>query len=64
MEKRTATCRCGQLQVTCEGEPVRVSVCHCLDCQRRERKRLCSAGAMAGGASYAHWPIKGVGACG
>jgi len=25
MEKRTATCRCGQLKVTCEGEPVRRS---------------------------------------
>jgi hypothetical protein len=32
---RTATCRCGQLHATCEGEPVRVSVCHCLECQRR-----------------------------
>ncbi|WP_415401284.1 GFA family protein [Tateyamaria sp. SN3-11] len=33
--KRTATCRCGQLTATCEGEPVRVSVCHCLECQKR-----------------------------
>jgi hypothetical protein len=32
---RTATCRCGQLSATCTGEPVRVSVCHCLKCQRR-----------------------------
>jgi hypothetical protein len=32
---RTATCRCGQLSATCTGEPVRVSVCHCYDCQRR-----------------------------
>ncbi|WP_068077018.1 GFA family protein [Novosphingobium lentum] len=32
---RVATCRCGQLQATCTGEPVRVSVCHCLDCQKR-----------------------------
>ena len=23
------------MQATCEGEPVRVSVCHCLTCQRR-----------------------------
>lgn len=30
-----ATCRCGQLVARCVGEPVRVSVCHCLDCQRR-----------------------------
>lgn len=33
--KRTATCRCGQLTATCEGEPVRVSACHCLECQKR-----------------------------
>jgi hypothetical protein len=32
---RKASCRCGQLSVTCTGEPVRVSVCHCYDCQRR-----------------------------
>ena len=35
MTTRTATCRCGQLSATCAGEPVRVSVCHCYDCQRR-----------------------------
>lgn len=32
---REAGCRCGQLRVCCEGEPVRVSVCHCLECQKR-----------------------------
>ena len=35
MTVRTATCRCGQLRATATGEPVRVSVCHCLDCQKR-----------------------------
>jgi hypothetical protein len=35
MTTRTASCRCGQLTATCEGEPVRVSACHCLDCQKR-----------------------------
>ena len=35
MTTRTATCRCGQLRAECQGEPVRVSVCHCLDCQKR-----------------------------
>lgn len=35
MTTRTATCACGQLRAVCEGEPVRTSVCHCLDCQRR-----------------------------
>jgi hypothetical protein len=32
---RIASCSCGQLKVTTHGEPVRVSVCHCLACQRR-----------------------------
>jgi hypothetical protein len=32
---RTAACACGQLTVEAEGEPIRVSVCHCLACQRR-----------------------------
>lgn len=35
MTVRTASCRCGQLRATAHGEPVRVSVCHCLDCQKR-----------------------------
>ena len=35
MTTRRASCSCGQLTVDCEGEPVRVSVCHCLACQRR-----------------------------
>jgi hypothetical protein len=30
-----ASCSCGQLQATVVGEPVRVSICHCLACQRR-----------------------------
>lgn len=32
---RTAQCRCGQVTATCLGGPGRISVCHCLDCQRR-----------------------------
>lgn len=35
MTTRRAACSCGQLHLTTEGEPVRISVCHCLDCQRR-----------------------------
>ncbi|HEU4654071.1 MAG TPA: GFA family protein [Steroidobacteraceae bacterium] len=30
-----ATCSCGQLKAEARGEPVRVSVCHCLACQQR-----------------------------
>src|SRR5437763_16565161 len=32
---RHAACSCEQLRLTLEGEPVRVSICHCLACQRR-----------------------------
>lgn len=47
MSTRIATCRCGQLRAECEGEPVRVSVCHCLACQQR------SGSAFA---AQARWP--------
>jgi len=33
--ERTASCRCGQLKATVTGDPVRVSACHCLICQKR-----------------------------
>ena len=32
---RHAACSCGQLEVEVSGEPVRISICHCLECQRR-----------------------------
>ncbi len=35
MTTRSASCSCGQLSARCEGEPVRISMCHCLACQRR-----------------------------
>ncbi len=35
MSKRTASCSCGELQIEVHGEPLRVSVCHCLACQKR-----------------------------
>ena len=44
---RTASCRCGQLTATVSGEPARVSVCHCLNCQKR------SGSAFA---AQARWP--------
>ena len=47
MTTRTATCRCGQLRAECVGEPIRVSVCHCLACQKR------SGSAFA---AQARWP--------
>ena len=32
---REATCSCGQLRLEAAGEPTRISICHCLACQRR-----------------------------
>ncbi|MBQ5947472.1 GFA family protein [Massilia sp. ST3] len=35
MSTRLASCSCGQLSARVEGDPVRISICHCLACQRR-----------------------------
>ena len=35
MATRRAACSCGQLHIVAEGEPIRISMCHCLACQRR-----------------------------
>lgn len=51
MTVRKASCRCGQLTAECSGEPVRVSVCHCLDCKKR------SGSAFA---VQARWPSEQV----
>ena len=51
MTTYTASCRCGQLRATVTGEPVRVSVCHCLDCKKR------SGSAFA---VQARWPAEQV----
>ena len=48
---RNASCRCGQLQITVTGEPVRLSVCHCLNCKKR------SGSAFA---VQARWPANDV----
>ena len=47
MTTHTASCRCGQLMAKVTGEPVRMSVCHCLNCQKR------SGSAFA---AQARWP--------
>ena len=51
MTTHTASCRCGQLRATANGEPVRVSVCHCLNCKKR------SGSAFA---VQARWPSEQV----
>lgn len=35
MRTRLASCSCGQLSARITGDPVRISICHCLACQRR-----------------------------
>lgn len=35
MTSHPASCRCGQLRAVATGTPVRISVCHCLNCQKR-----------------------------
>ena len=35
MSTGRAACSCGQLHLTIEGEASRISMCHCLECQRR-----------------------------
>jgi len=47
MISRLASCSCGKLTVRCQGEPVRVSMCHCLACQQR-------TGSVFG--AQARWP--------
>lgn len=49
MATREAACSCGQLRVEVDGDPVRVSVCHCLACQRR-------TGSAFG--YQARWPVE------
>jgi hypothetical protein len=51
MSVRTAQCRCGAVQAECRGEALWVSVCHCLDCQRR------SGSAFA---AQARFPVEAV----
>ena len=51
IQRRTASGRCGQLKATVTGDPVRVSVCHCLDCKKR------SGSAFA---VQARWPAEQV----
>lgn len=35
MPHRMASCTCGQLTASVDVDPVRISICHCLACQRR-----------------------------
>ena len=35
MTLRIASCSCGRISARVSGDPIRVSICHCLACQRR-----------------------------
>jgi hypothetical protein len=35
MSRHQASCSCGQLRADADGDPTKVSVCHCLACQQR-----------------------------
>ncbi len=35
MTTRSASCSCGALTAQVSGEPLRISICRCLNCQRR-----------------------------
>ena len=35
MTNRVATCSCGQLRATCEGEAALISLCNCDECRKR-----------------------------
>jgi hypothetical protein len=52
MPTRTATCMCRQLSVVCEGEPDRVSLCFCTECQRR------TGAPFGAGAYYSRSQVK------
>lgn len=57
MTERIATCSCGKLSIQVRGEPVRISVCHCLACQKRTgsvfgaQARFADEGVTIAGAS-------------
>lgn len=35
LNTRVASCSCRKLRVTAKGDPIRVSICHCMECQLR-----------------------------
>jgi len=57
MSTRLASCSCGQLTAQVSADPVRISICHCLACQRRtggpfaEQARFPSASVALAGKS-------------
>jgi hypothetical protein len=44
---RTASCSCGQLSITVQGEPKQVLICHCFECQKQSGSVFLS---------WSYWP--------
>jgi hypothetical protein len=55
MSVREASCACGALTAKASGDPIRLSVCHCLDCKRRTGSAF---------SWNAHWPADRVAVAG
>lgn len=34
MEQLTGGCLCGKIRIVANGEPLRVGICHCMDCRK------------------------------
>ena len=34
MEQLTGSCLCGKIRLVANGEPLRVGICHCMDCRK------------------------------
>ncbi|MBN9064387.1 MAG: hypothetical protein BGP06_13405 [Rhizobiales bacterium 65-9] len=49
--ERFGRCNCGRVVVSARGEPVRVGVCHCLNCRRQSGSPFLA---------YAVWPLAAV----
>lgn len=67
MANRLASCSCGQLSAQVSGAPLRISMCHCLACQRRSgspfatQARFRRADVQLAGTSHSHVLVGGEG---
>ncbi len=58
MAEHHASCSCGQLTLVARGDPIRVSMCHCLACRRRTgstygaQARFATDDGVPGGAEH------------
>jgi len=50
MARHTGGCACGQVRVIAEGQPLRVGLCHCLDCRKHHGALFYAAAVFPAGA--------------